>query len=591
MRQMRGHASVDHVIERQTQGILQFMKPAQRKRWLVPALLVVCVLLAFAVSRCALQPSGTVRPISPNILYPSETVRVAWTSLFGGDDADTSACPEYVRWIPAAESEPIPHVPTPDHPFMASGGVSNMHCDASMSDTYTAAGPLDNEMQIISRTEGFGGYGTLAHDRLGRIVAVFSNGRRFRLDLIDDQTLELLATHALPSRPWYWWLQGIMPWQYIGAGMYFYLDHEDRAVVPTTKNTIEVIQVSQDDGSFQVVRTYDLQTSVVPMRWPKRDSIAWVLPDWSGRYYWFASTEGMVGTVEIASGDIRTLHLEGEIIENSFAVGQDGVFIVSDHAMYRFRSGDEGQVIIDWRTPYDRGPAKKPGHIARGSGTSVSLMGDLDGLVAITDNAEPRIHLLLLRRHDGEIVCRHPLFQKEKSGTDVSVACFEHADPQGVGLGRYSLLVENNWGHHRFPRSRPEPGLTRVDALREADGTYSCREVWSSSEKSLCVFKLSLGNGLVYMYWQSEECSVTHWYWIAIDFHTGETAYRRLAGRGLGFNNWAGAVFLHPRGGIAYSTTIFGLVMLREASLPLRGSQTDAMPCIYGEVQSMGRAQ
>jgi hypothetical protein len=32
---------------------------------------------------------------------------------------------------------------------------------------------------------------------------------------------------------------------------------------------------------------------------------------------------------------------------------------------------------------------------------------------------------------------------------------------------------------------------------------------------------------------------------------------------GLGYNNWAGSLFLHPDG-MAYSTTIFGMVMMRD---------------------------
>jgi hypothetical protein len=40
--------------------------------------------------------------------------------------------------------------------------------------------------------------------------------------------------------------------------------------------------------------------------------------------------------------------------------------------------------------------------------------------------------------------------------------------------------------------------------------------------------------------------------------------YKQRAGAGQGYNNWAGALFLHPDGGIAYTTTRFGLVMMRD---------------------------
>ena len=130
----------------------------------------------------------------------------------------------------------------------------------------------------------------------------------------------------------------------------------------------------------------------------------------------------MVGTVDVDSGTVRTLRLEGEVVENSFAVGEDGVYVLSDHALYRFRHDGNGNILVDWRTEYDRGPGQKPGHITRGSGTTVTLLGGPDGLVVITDNAEPRINLLFIRRSDGSVVCSTPLFAEGKSGTDVSAA-------------------------------------------------------------------------------------------------------------------------------------------------------------------------
>jgi len=515
-----------------------------------------------------------VEPIPQWLLYPREAVKVLWRTKVEGKTPVEPEHGSFARYRPPDATTPVPHVAIPSHPFMATGG-NNMHNDAYISDSYAASGPLGVDPQVISRTQGFGGYGTLAFDRAGRIVAVYSNGRGFQVELMDPDTLEELASYDLPARPWYFPLQGIMPWEYIGAGMYFYLDERDRAVVPTTRNTIQVIQApaAGSDAGFEVVREYDLSGDVVPMSWPHQDSVAWVLPEWSGDRYWYATTAGVVGTVERASGDLRTRRLDAEIIENSFAVGEDGVFIVSDRALYRFGQDAEAGISIDWRTPYERGPASKPGHITRGSGASVTLIGGADGLVAITDNAEPRIHVQFFRRSDGAVVCSVPVFGEGKSGTDLSLAAFEHADDSGRGQGHYSALVENNWGHHRFPRSHPEPGLTRVDARRRPDGSYACEEVWASDEKSIGVFKLSLGSGLAYMYGRDESSTATGWYFIAIDFRTGKTVYRKHTGRGVGYNNWAGALFLHPDGGVASSTTIFGLVSMRDgASVPPRSA-------------------
>jgi hypothetical protein len=495
----------------------------------------------------------------------------AWKRLLTGSIPNAplpAQVPDPVRYHPADYSAAIRHVPISQHPYMAPAGGNNMHCDAYMSDTYEASGPLGDNTQVASRTQGFGGYGTIAFDGAGRLVGVYSNGRGFQLEMMDPYTLEELASYDLPPRPWYWFLQGVLPWEYLGAGTYFYLDDRYRAVVPTTDHALQIVQAPDppESDQFELVRRYDLADFVVPMSWPRQDSIAWVLPDWSGEYYWYATTEGMVGTVGVESGVVHTMRLGGEMVENAFAVGEDGVYILSDHALYRFSQDGSGIINVDWRTEYDRGPGRKPGHITRGSGTSVTLIGDSDGLVVITDNAEPRISVLFFRRSDGGVVCSVPVFEEGKSGTDVSTAGFEHADDNGHGTGTYSVLIENNWGHHLFPRSYPEPGLTRVDATRSDDGTYSCQQVWASGEKGIGVFKLSLGSGLAYMYWRSEGDPIARWYLTAVDFQTGETVYEKLAGTGPGYNNWAGALFLHPDGGTAYSTTLFGMVMIRDGT-------------------------
>ena len=520
---------------------------------IVLSIILVWVLpfVAISLSAVAFDDSGSTRPIPNGLLYPL-----------------VPECDKFIRYYPVDYSIPVAHVPIPQHPYMAPNPGNNMHSDAYISDTYEASGPLGLSPQVISRTQGFGGYGTITFDSKGWLVGVYGNARAFQLELMDPYTLEELASYDLPPRPWDFYFQGVLPWEYLGAGIYFYLDNQDRAIVPTTKNTIQVVQVPDPEGhgEFELVREYDLADYVVP---GEEDSVAWVLPEWSGEYYWYATTQGIVGTVNVDSGVIRTMQLEGELIENSFAVGEDGVFIISDYAMYRFSQDGNGNIIVDWRTEYDRGPQQKPGHITRGSGTSVTLVGTPeDGLVVITDNAEPRINLLFIRRSDGVEVCSIPLFEEGKSGTDLTAIAFEHADENGDGTGVYSAIVENNWAHHTFPLSRPEPGLTRVDATRHGDGTYSCEEIWASCEKSIGGFRLSFGNGLVYMYGKGESWPITEekWYFTAVDCTTGETVYKKLTGTGLGYNNWQGSLFLHPDGGIAYSTTIFGVVMIRDTA-------------------------
>src|SRR3712207_1566384 len=137
-----------------------------------------------------------------------------------------------------------------------------------------------------------------------------------------------------------------------------------RAVVPTTGRHVFVIDVG---GEPRVEQDYDLTAHVA-----SGDSIISALPDWSGRL-WFASRRGVVGTVDRASGTVRSIEIEP--IGNSFAIGETGdVYIVSDAALYRFVAGPDGTPEARWRQTYDNVGVVKPGQTQAGSGTTPTLM-------------------------------------------------------------------------------------------------------------------------------------------------------------------------------------------------------------------------
>ena len=63
---------------------------------------------------------------------------------------------------------------------------------------------------------------------------------------------------------------------------------------------------------------------------------------------------------------------------------------------------------MDWRAAYDRGAEQKPGQLSRGSGTTPTVLPG--GRVAITDNAEPRMHVSFYDTATGREICRAPVF-------------------------------------------------------------------------------------------------------------------------------------------------------------------------------------
>jgi hypothetical protein len=384
----------------------------------------------------------------------------------------------------------------------------------------------------------------MTFDSLGRIVGLCIDTAGPKLKLINPTSLAVISSHALPGRDI---TSGKNPLTDLCGGAYFYLDNHDRAVVATTKRTVEVI--AETGSSFALQRTFDVTSAV-----PDSDCLIALMPDWSGRI-WFVSSKGVVGDIDPTTGAVKSLTLAGEIIDNSFATDETGgVFIASDHAMYRFDVDTAGAPVVTWRQTYDRGTVKKPGQLAQGTGTTPTLVGS--DYVAITDNADPRMNVLVYRRgrtSGGALVCGAPVFTAGKSDTENSL----------VAVGD-SLFVENNFGY-TSPASTllgatTTPGLARVDFT--ADG--HCTNVWTSQQIApTSVAKASLANGLLYAYTKPQNALlIDAWYLTAIDLRTGATVFSRLTGTGAGFNNHYAAVYLHN--GAAYIPTLTGLVRVRD---------------------------
>ena len=457
-----------------------------------------------------------------------------------------------------AVPHPITVAPVPQHPFMAANGANNMHNDSYITDTHAVSGPLGITPEVRSTARGIlgGECASVTFDRQGRIVTVCMTMRGPKLLLLDQRTLAELASYRLPQRP----STGLDVRRIVNdtsGGAYFYLDHEDRAVIADAAHHIQVIahREGPDGPAFVRERDYDLRPVLVSPDRPG-DRVTTTLPDWDGRL-WFVTRLGLVGTVDPKAGYIASVPLRGEEIQNSFAVGRDGVFIVSDHAMYGFHAGTDGMPVVTWREVYDRGTRRKVGMINQGSGTTPTLLGE--EYVAIADNAEPRVNVLVYKRAaevaGQRLVCVQPVFEPDRSAVENTL----------VGVGR-SLLVENNSGYDIFLTmmfgKTAAGGVARVD-LDEGNG---CHLVWESKELSqTTVPKLSLGNGLLYLTTKMPDAPwwTDAYYLTTVDFETGETVYRLLTGTGLGYdNNWA-PITLGPDG-TAYVGTFRGLVAVRD---------------------------
>ncbi len=497
--------------------------PAVRRgvawRAVLATLLVGLLGMGVLVGALLLLPAGTLPlPPGPGLLVTS------------GGAADGEA------------SGPLPEVTIPQHPFLAANGRNSMHHDAYASDLVAWAGPEGPDLEVDTAWFGLAECATLAIRDDATLVGLCGDLAGPSLRLIDPESLRVTDTLDLPDRP----DSDVPAWQDLCAGAYFYLDAEQRAVVATTDQ--RVLTVTTDEG-LDVVGETDLTAAL-----SESACLVALLPDWSGRL-WFVADDrvartSLVGFVE-ADGTVRTRSLDGERIANSIAVDEDGgVYVVSDHAAYRFTAGTR-EVAQTWRAAYDRGAGTKPGQLSQGSGTTPTLLDDR--LLAITDNAEPRMNVLVLDRDTGEQQCAVPVFEAGSSATENSL----------VSLGD-AVIVENNHGYEA-PWSTvlgrvTAPGLARVDVGRDG-----CAVAWTSPEIApTSVAKASAASGLLYAYTtRPSRWAVTGWYLTALDLRDGHTVFSRRIRNGPLSNNHYAAVTIAPDGS-AYVPVLGGLVRVRD---------------------------
>jgi hypothetical protein len=398
---------------------------------------------------------------------------------------------------------------------------------------------------VTSATYGVVECATATFDTRGRLVGLCGGVDGFQLMLIDPDTLEAEATMRTSQRDA---TSGNNPLSDLCGGAYFYLDNRDRAIVETVEGTVLVVQVTAD--GFRLTSTYDAGAAI-----PDGDCLIALMPDWDGRI-WFVTKGGGVGTINRATGRVRSLRLPGERIVNSFATDETGgVYIVSDHALYRFDATSTGRPRVTWRQRYDRGSTQKPGQLSRGSGTTPTLIGK--DLVAITDNADPRMHVISYDRRRGvsgpRKVCSAAVFAKGTSATENSL----------VAAGR-SVIAENNYGYEN-PSSTMFGQTTTPGVARVGVGHTNCGLRWTSKVIApTSVPKVSLRSGLVYVYGKPAGQPADPWYFTAIDVRTGRTAWQRLTGTGSQYNNHYAAIYLGPDR-TAYVATLAGLLRLRDA--------------------------
>lgn len=372
----------------------------------------------------------------------------------------------------------------PPNPHLGPAGTSTMHGDSGSSDVTALTGPGTGPVDVAAIDLGAvcptvlvggDGYPVALCTRIADLNPV--------VHLLDPQTGSPLASIELTAGS-------------LLGGVYGYLDDQDRMVlVDGTRDLLRIGHRRRGDRwALEVDERIPLAGSI-----PPGDTVTSVSPDYRGAV-WFATGGGTVGVVDTSTATVHTMRLrEGERVSNSISTAPAGMTVATDHAVYLIDLGTDGRPEERWRLAYDRGPARKPGQLSWGTGSTPTFFGPVDGddYVAIVDNADPEVHLVVIRATGpdaGRQVCEPVVLGHGGPGSENS--------PIGAGN---TVVVASTYGY-QYPRlpedagpSRPaaaafEGGMTRVDV--EPDGS-DCDVIWESDARSAAVPRLSTADGTI----------------------------------------------------------------------------------------------
>ena len=216
-----------------------------------------------------------------------------------------------------------------------------------------------------------------------------------------------------------------------------------------------------------------------------------------------------------------------EEIQNSFSIGPDGVYIVSNIALYKLRFNNQTKTIeMDpkweetFRTVgdqiYPNDGTQKKGQLNDGSGTTPTLMDDR--FVIIADNDQGQINLNIYSQEDGELVNRFPLFAKDSSACENSVVAYKN-----------SLFIGNTHNYiDPFDFNDTPGGIDRYD-LNQESGKFEKVENWPAEhvDAKTATPKMSTATGVIYVYNRQEESEDGHhdWQLTALDYETGRKVF------------------------------------------------------------------
>jgi hypothetical protein len=373
----------------------------------------------------------------------------------------------------------------PPNPFMAPLGLASLHNDAESSDTGPLPGPGAHLNAIFGYTL-LAACPTIMQGTDGLVLALCTTdiGQTPTIFLIDPGGL---VPRVIPRAS----LQ-VAKGSLLG-GVYAYLDNNNQLVmIDGTNHLLRIAHAKDERGCWKLIVTEstDLSGAI-----PSGDNSVGLVPDYAGNV-WFATGNGVVGVVK-PDGGVTTLQLPaGEQVANSISSAPSGrVAVATTFALYEMNLDIVGNPQILWRATYDRGPARKPGQLSWGTGSTPVYFGPTTGAdyLTIVDNASPQVHALVYQSGTGQLICEQAVLTRGGPGSENA--------PIGIGN---SVFVSSTYGYPypAVPAGAPPAvpakapfvgGMTRVDV-----DNPGCHTVWENNVRSAALPHLSTADSLLY---------------------------------------------------------------------------------------------
>lgn len=389
------------------------------------------------------------------------------------------------RTLPASARAAATFGPlAPPNPFMAPNGLASMHNDAGSADAGPLPGPGARPAAILAYPL-VAACPTITQGTDGLVLALCTS------DITQAPVVHLIDPNGIVPRVIPLASMDIAKGGLLG-GVYAYLDNNDQLVmIDGTNHLLRIAHGKDAKGRWQLTVT---ESTDVSSAIPPGDQSVGVVPDYLGNV-WFATGTGVVGVAKTGGGVASVQLPAGEQVANSISASPSNrVAVATTFALYEVNLDGLGNPQVLWRQAYDRGPARKPGQLSWGTGSTPTYFGPTGAdYLTIVDNADPLVHALVYQSGTGTLFCQQPVLTQGGPGSENS--------PIGVGN---SMFIASTYGYPypavpagagpAVPPTAPfVGGMTRVDV--EPTG---CRTVWDSRTRSAALPHLSIADGLIY---------------------------------------------------------------------------------------------